>query len=591
MDLENISIKVAGEAGQGIFTIGFLISKIFKNVGFNVVCTKSYSSLIQGGHNSCFVKVGLNKNLSEQKALDFLICLDVNSFNKYCCDLKKNSVLIVPDDLDFDFSLVDKNVFVLKVPILDLLENCDKMFVNSIYFGVFCSIFDFDFKFLSLTFDRHFKKKLKVLVDKNKDFSKVGFDFMRVFKEESSFDFSVFKNFFSQVDYKNKKNKGFNCDCFFLSGNDACCIGSLKAGVKFVSGYPMTPASSFLNFFSFYQRDYNIVFRQTEDEIAAINSIIGASIAGARSMTATSGGGFALMSEGLGFASMSETGIVCFMSQRTGPSTGLPTFTDQSDLKFVLNASSGDLPIIVLAPSDISDCFYMSFEAFNLADVCQTPVVVLLDKFLSSSYFSCDNFDVSNLKINRGKFINLNSKENLKDFKRYKFSSDGISERCCLSFKNNFFVSSSYEHDESGFTCEMGINHKLMQEKRFKKLDVIDKNLIRPKIYGDEDADLTVVSWGSNKGVILEAIDVLRKKGFKINFMNFVFINPFDEDFVFNFLKSSKKVLILELNFTAQLRGIILERCNFNIENTFLKYDGRSFFLEEVVDRFLEELN
>lgn len=566
-----ISIKVGGPAGSGVFTIGLLLSKFFQRMGYNVVYTTDYPSLIKGGHNTCSVRAEDEEIHSEVRNHDVLVALDKLTIQEDLQYLNKGGVLICNEKVDFE----SDEYFVLKVPYSSLLQDLDKRFSNTIAFGAVVGLFSENKEKIQEAIEAHFAKKSEDIVIKNTAAGLVGYDFSN----------KQCKN--TQRCFLGRIEKLGDNKTIFMSGNDAAGLGALKAGVKFVGEYPMTPSSSFLSFFAAHELDYNITTKHTEDEIAAMNMVIGASVSGVRSMTATSGGGFALMNEALGFAGIAENPLVCFECMRAGPSTGIPTYTDQGDLKFVINSSQGEFPLVVLAPGDIEEAFYEGFDAFNIAEVTQTPVVVLLDKHLAASHWTAPRFVTSNLKIDRGNYIPL-SDNKLENYKRYEFVEDGISPRCCPGQDGGIHVNSSYEHDETGWTCEDGENHIKMQEKRFKKLESIPKEKLRPKMYGPENADLTLVGWGSTKGPVLDAIKHLNDDGYKVNYMHFIYINPMDSDEVTNMLNSCKDTIILEGNATAQLRGILRENTGYFIEKTYLKYDGRPYFFEDIYMKIKE---
>ena len=369
-----------------------------------------------------------------------------------------------------------------------------------------------------------------------------------------------------------------------LNGNDAASLGAIKAGVKYVGQYPMTPASSILHFMAKYEIDKRIVVKQTEDELAAINSIIGASFAGARSMTATSGGGFSLMTEGLGMAGLSETPIVIIESQRTGPSTGLPTYTEQGDLRFVMHASQGEFPRVVMTPGDIEEIFYMVYEAFNIAERLQLPVIVLIDKFLSTTEMNVPRFDTKKLKINRGKLISYEEALKFKDgeYKRYEITEDGISRRAIPSYPNCMHVAGSYEHDETGFTTEEIEERNKQVEKRNRKLSNLSKEEYAPNILGD--GDINLICWGSMKLPCMEAQRRLAREGINTRILHYRFIVPFPFEATLDVISKGKN-LVIENNSLAQLRGIIREQTGVWVENVLLRYDGREIEPEQIVDR------
>lgn len=563
----DISIKLSGPAGSGVFTLGALISKLFISIGYNAVCTFDYPSLIKGGHNICCVRISSESINSEKKEHEILIAFDKLALNEDYLSIKKSGYLFFDKNIDF----LSNNHRIHKIDFTQIKEN--PRMANSFVFGIIGNFLISEKLIVENTLLNYFKNKDKKIQEDNIFFLRKGVEF----SQSNNFKY-------------NEKIKLISTDKsnLFMTGNDACCLGAIKAGVKFVAGYPMTPASSFLTFMAEVSNDYNIVVKQTEDEIAAVNMVIGASFAGLRSMTATSGGGFALMTEGLGFAAMSENPIVVFESQRSGPSTGLPTYTEQGDLNFVLNCSQGDFPLVVISPGDLDECFYESFNAFNIADLVQTPVIVLLDKHISGTYFSTKDFDEKNLKVNRGKLLTEVSSD--KAFKRYEFTKDGSSARSIPGMKNGIYISSSYEHDETGFTTEDPIVHKKMMDKRFSKLSLIDESKMLPKIYGPKDAKLTLIGWGSSKGAIIDAVNELNKKGFSVNYMHFVYLNPMPKEKIKKMLDSCSDLMIIEGNMSGQFRDLLHKNTKVWIENSYFRYDGRPFFYEDIVQKVKEHM-
>ena len=564
-----ISIKIGGPAGSGVFTIGLLLSKYFQRAGLNVIYTTDYPSLIKGGHNTCSVRAEDEKIYSEVKNHDVLVALDNVTIREDLKYLNKGGVLICDEKESF-FSA---DYTIIKVPYSRLQGELDKRYLNTIAFGAAVGAFGDDGEMLKNAINSHFLKKGDDVKSENLKAAEIGYNFSKNLCLNNN---CGFLGKITQI--KNDENT------IFLSGNDAAGLGALKAGVKFTAEYPMTPASSFLSFFAAHELDYNITTKHTEDEIAAINMVIGASIGGVRSMTATSGGGFALMNEAIGFAGIAEVPVVIYECMRPGPSTGIPTYTEQGDLKFAINASQGDFPKIVLAPGDTEECFYESFDAFNIAEITQTPVIILLDKHLAATEWTTKRFDTKNMKINRGKYIPL-SQDTLQDYKRHKFTDDGISPRALPGQKGAIHVASSYEHDESGWTSEDGTNHEMMTEKRFKKFLSIPKEKLIPKIYGPQNADMTIIGWGSTKGAALDAIKHLNADGFKVNYMHFIYINPMDYTTVTSMLENCKNTIIVEGNFSGQFRDIVREKTGFNIKNTYFKYDGRPFYFQDIYNK------
>lgn len=572
----NISLRIVGAAGKGTFTTGFLISKFFQKQNFNVVSTMDYPSLIKGGNNITNLRISSEKIHSDEKLCDILISFEATSLKDEVLKLKPNGILICREREKLDF--LNPDIRIIKVSEEVLNKEFDLKFYNLFIFGILLGLFFKESKdilnLIELTIESKFGSKSKELKELAFNYSKLGVDYF-------------LKNY-ANLSYELSVDSNLKSESLFIDGAEASVLGCIKAGVKFVAEYPMTPSTSFLTLMAKRSSDYDILTKHVEDEISAVNMVIGASFAGVRSMTATSGGGFALMSEAVGFAAMSETPLVIFECMRTGPSTGIPTYTEQGDLKFVLNSSQGEFPIIVLALGDLNECFEYSFEAFNLAEIYQIPVVVLLDKHINDTKCTVEKFDENKLKINRGKLIELSDKK-LENYLRYEFTKDGISNRCLPGQEGGIHVSSSYEHDESGWTCEDGENHSKMMEKRFKKLDNISSDILMPKLYGSKDAKLTLIGWGSSKGSILDAIEKLNEEGFSVNYLHFVFLNPLPDELL-DLLNCLNDTMIIEGNYTGQLKSILRERFLFNVEKTYFKYDGRPFYYEDIVEKVKEVL-
>ncbi len=359
-----------------------------------------------------------------------------------------------------------------------------------------------------------------------------------------------------------------------ITGNEAAAFGALAGGMQFASIYPMTPITNIVHVLAKLQTDYGFIYRQPEDEISAINMAIGAAFAGARAMTATSGGGYSLMTEAIGLSGMTETPIVVIEGMRTGPSTGLPTWTEQADLRFVLHGHQGDLPKIVVAPGDVNETYETVRQAFNLAEKYQVPVIVLLDKQICESHESVSVFD-PNCVFERGKFTT----KSIADYHRYAMSSDGVSLRAPAGTVNHV-IGNSDEHDDKGYSSDDAMIRDLMMKKRMKKIETCEaEDMQAPKIYGPRNADLTLVCWGSTKGAALEAIAHFDN----VNVVHTSWMNPFPKEALKKILAKSKKLVNVEGNYAAQFGGLLAEQTGIRITDNILKFDGRPFFTEELV--------
>ncbi|MBN2368680.1 2-oxoacid:acceptor oxidoreductase subunit alpha [Candidatus Woesearchaeota archaeon] len=581
MGINKIALKAGGPAGAGVFTIGAMIARTLQKMGLQVFYTADYPSLIKGGHNACYLRAEQEEVHSQLQIIDVLVAVDAQSIEKHYKELTENGAVIYDSDvrgIDKVDTSERKDIVMIPVPMTKTARELgDKIYRNVVAVGAVAALIQLDRKKLEMTLEKHFsgKKKDSNIIEANKSAVKKGHDYV--------------KENFKDLDFKVKMEDKYKEESILLTGNDACSIGAIKAGCKFVSEYPMTPSSSILHFMASNEEKYKIVVKHAESEIAVINMLCGSAMTGARSMTATSGGGFALMSEGFGMAGLSETPFVVIQSQRTGPSTGIPTYTEQSDLRFMIHASQGEFPRLLCAPGDVDECFYETFKMFNLTDRVQTPGIILIDKHISASAKTTKPFDTSKLKIERGKLMTMEQMEKAKEkVLRYKITEDGISPRPVPGQPNGRYVSTSYEHWEDSFTTEDSQMRIAQVDKRDRKMLNIKEEEIAPVMIGPDNADLTIVSWGSNKGMIQQAMKFLKNEGINVNFMHVLWILPFPVKKVTEVLSKAKKVLIVEQNKYGQLRGLIRELTGILIENTLFKYDGRPIDPEEICHKVKE---
>jgi 2-oxoglutarate ferredoxin oxidoreductase subunit alpha len=372
-----------------------------------------------------------------------------------------------------------------------------------------------------------------------------------------------------------------------IKGFQAVGIAKLKAGLGMQTYYPISPATDESVYLESKGPQYQCTVVQCEDEIASINMAIGAAHMGIRAATSTAGPGFALMSEGFGFAAVTEApGPVVFLWQRGGPSTGLPTRTEQADLQFALHPAHGDFPHIVVAPGDIDEAFIDSFESFNWADRYQVPVIVLLEKFLASSMFTHDGIDMSNLKIDRG-LIHQPADADGDGYRRHALTADGISPRTLPGMPGGIFSTTSDEHDPEGHITEGIANRIAMMRKRMAKLETAAREIpasTKFTLHGPRQADLTLVGWGVTKGAILDAMKELELDGRTVNFLQLRLMRPFPADAVAAILRNARLTVLIENNYSAQLGALISEQTGVALDHHVLKYDGRPFSRNEIVE-------
>jgi 2-oxoglutarate/2-oxoacid ferredoxin oxidoreductase subunit alpha len=564
---QTLSWMIGGKAGYGINVSGIIFAKAFSHGGFNVFGTTEYPSLIRGGHNTYNACISSNEIHSTTGEIDLLVALNTETVELHWHQISPGGGIIF-DGKETDAKKYAKKVKLYNIPIKEIAKEAggSEIMVNTAAIGASIFLTGYDFSLLEGVLKQEFKGKGKKIVEQNIAAAKKGYEYA-----EKNFGKSLGK----KIIPVGKKR-------MLITGNEAISIGAINAGMKLYAAYPMTPASSILHYMAAHSRAKGIVVKQTEDEIAAIHTAIGASFAGVRAMTATSGGGFSLMAEGLGLAGLTETPLVLVESQRPGPSTGLATRTEQGDLRFVMHASQGEFPRIILAPGDAKEAFYLTEEAFNLAEKYQVPVIIMSDKHLSESHFLAEKF-LTNYKIDRGKLLDEKKLAKIKNYKRFEFTKDGISYRNIPGNKKGIFRVPSYERDEYGWMTEDPKNRKKMVDQRMMKEKTILGEIPLPKIYGKKNAKITFVSWGSTKGAILDAIKILEKEKISANLIHYNYILPFRKDSI-NLLKKANKIIVVEQNKTLQFAGVIREETGFEIKNSFSKYTGRQMIPKEICE-------
>ncbi len=447
---------------------------------------------------------------------------------------------------------------------------------NTVALGASLGLLKYPFEYLEKLITEQFQHKGEKVVGVNVTVAKAGYDHVAKHEEIANFDFTM--------EPTGEKPR------ILLSGNDAFSYGAMKAGCKYFCSYPMTPASDTLTTFARHEEALSIVVKQPEDELAAILNIIGAGFTGVRAMAATSGGGFALMNEGLSMAGMVEVPIVILEAQRPGPATGLPTWTGQGDLQFLIHSGHDEFPRLVMAPGDFQEAYHYTQHAFNFAERYHMPVLVVSDKVLSESLASVPDFDeLPEVPIDRGPVVTneeLKKRENIKeDYPRYQDTKSGVSPRPLPGMKNARYVANSNEHDEFGDIDEDPKTRTWIHAKRLRKMETLAAELPDPNVYGPEDADVSIIAWGSTKGPVLEAMKALENKGLTVNFIHPIYLYPFPKKAMTSFLKKAKKTLLIEGNHDAQLGQLIREHTLMDVDEKFLKWDGRPFYPGEIVEK------
>ncbi len=573
--INRVNFEIGGAAGTGVATVGVLFAKCLQRAGLCVVGTNDYPSLIKGGHNTYMVRAAPEEITDLVGKFDILIALDKKTVEMHASALSEKGAVIYDSNKVKDAEAIVKrpDLVFIGAPLTQMAAAAGgEIMFNTVALGASMGLMQLDFSILESMMAKIWARKGQKVVDANIAAAKAGYDFSQAALKEP---------FKIKIEFVKREKT------IFINGNEAAVAGAIRAGCKFVAEYPMSPSSSILHLMAGHDETYGIIVKQTEDEIAAANMIAGASFAGARAMTATSGGGFSLMAEALGNMGIAELPVVIFNSQRCGPSTGLPTYTEQADLSFALHASQGEFPRVVIAPGDPTECFVESVNAFNIAEQVQTPVIVLLDKFLSETSITVDDFRNINVRVDRGKLQTDEQMEGQPGFKRHAFTEDGISPRCIPGQKNGIHVCSSYEHDETGFTSEAPEMRVAMIDKRASKLRSIPDKLIAPSFHGasEEEAQILLVCWGSTKLPVQEALKLLASEGVKARMMHIRYASPFPAKPVLTALTRAKNTLMLEGNSEAQMRSLILQKTGYYVEKACLRYDGRPFSPEEIAEQ------
>jgi 2-oxoglutarate ferredoxin oxidoreductase subunit alpha len=576
MGTNNMTFKIGGEAGQGLESSGAGFAKVLARGGLQVFGLQDYMSRIRGGYNFYQVRVSESPLYCHTDDVHLLMALVPETIERHKNEVVTGGGIIYDESFKVDGEdLQKRGIKLFPVPLFKIAKEIgDEVMANTAALSAAIGMTEYDFAYMASVIRDNFARKGQQVVDTNLATARKAYDFAR---ERYAADFEY-------------KLKSIEAPArMVLNGNQAICLGALLGGCRFVAGYPMTPTTPLLEWMATHADRYGLVMKHAEDEIAAICMAIGANHVGVRGMVATSGGGFSLMVEALGLAGMTETPVVIVIGQRPGPSTGMPTRTEQGDLLFALHASQGDFPRIVLAPGTIEECFSAGWRAFNLAEKYQCPVIILSDTFLANSLRSIRraDFHFAAVKIERGELLTEEALDQLSDgYKRYAITETGISPRALPGHPKAVFVSCSDEHTEDGhFEDEDPENRVRMVQKRLRKIKVAVKEMRLPTLYGPPQADTTLIGWGSSYGPIREAVDRSNEKGNKVNFLHFTDIWPFPEDEVRPLLESAKHLVAVESNATGQFARLLRASTGIQVNDKILKFDGRPFSPEYILAR------
>jgi 2-oxoglutarate/2-oxoacid ferredoxin oxidoreductase subunit alpha len=533
-----------------------VLQKFLKDSGFYVFTTRDFMSRVRGGHNFTLIRFGIDPVLSHSDILDGIIAFDENSLILHREKLKPEGFLLC----DSQFKTEDDRV--ISLDMLSLAKQLgNARTIGSIATGVILKLFNLKLINLEDTIKKHIKEQY---FEENKNALLKGYELV-----EGRYSLPV-KEIKEQI---------------IISGNQAISLGAIAGGIRFYSAYPMSPSTTILEYLSSKSVEANIVVEQAEDEIAAINMAIGASFAGAPAMTGTSGGGFCLKVEALGLSGMAEIPLVVADIQRPGPATGLPTRTEQSDLKFVISASHGEFPRMVIALRSHSDAFYQTARAFYLAKKYQIPVIILSDQYLADSYASIEPYDMEKIKYIQEIHSDTEHDPEEGEYLRYRITEDGISPLLVPGKSRNFVTADSDEHTERGWITEAADVRNQMMDKRFRKLIKLKEELQEPEFIGEATFETLFLGWGSTYGPISEAVKCLNQDS-PGTYAALLFgdIYPLPEKLLKEKVPQAKKVINIEQNATGQLAELIREKTSIVCDDSLLKYDGRQISVDEIVN-------
>lgn len=624
--MNSISWLIGGPQGSGVDSAANIFAKTCAKEGFHIFGKREFYSNIKGEHSYFTIRISDKPINSHLEEINVLVSFDAETVFRHADKVSAGGMIIYDLSLaetvleevatiDFEANkrigklLQDsgqsinlngmlefaksRGCIVYGLPYFEMLETVAKNMndpklskisrvVNVMAISASISLLGFKKDMLISAIQEVFGSKPKLLAS-NIEAAKYAYSYIGTKYDTKNIKYKI-------------TPKDALKDYLLLSGSQAAAIGKILGGCRFQTYYPITPASDESEFLESNQiidqvdgKSGSIVVVQTEDEIAAITMAIGASLTGVRAATATSGPGFSLMAEALGWAGMNEVPLVVTMYQRAGPSTGLPTRHEQSDLLFAINAGHGDFPKIVLASGDIEESFYDSIKAFNFAEVFQLPVIHLLDKAISSSIQTCKRFS-NNLKIERGELKNTIDKNQSEGaaghFQRFKLSNSPISTRVPIGTENAIFWNTGDEHTEEGHISEDPENRNKMMDKRMRKLDLalekINQDDMAMCYDFDSDGKNVVISWGSTKGAILEALEKLSEEGNKMKFIQIRLLHPFPTETVKKFLKDTKLIIDVEMNYTSQLGSLVQQNTGREIDYKIVKYNGRPMSTTEI---------
>jgi 2-oxoglutarate ferredoxin oxidoreductase subunit alpha len=561
MHRDYLSIVLCGQAGQGVQTVEFLLTRLLKLAGYHVFATKEYMSRVRGGLNSTTIRVSNREVASYVHRMDILVPLSAGAVDHVAKRISHGTVVLGERQMMGDGPAL-ASCRVLEVPFTKMAQEIgNALYSNSVAVGAVAGALGLDLQRVTDYVRRFFAGKQASVGDDNVKAAQAGYEAVGSLDVD---DLAI-----------EPANDVSAKDRLLLDGAEAVGLGAIAGGCNFVSSYPMSPSTAVLTFMAKHEDEFGVVVEQAEDEIAAINMAIGAGYAGARALVTTSGGGFALMTEGVSLAGMLETPVVIHLAQRPGPATGLPTRTEQGDLELALYAGHGEFPRIILAPGTLEDGFQLAQQAFNLADKYQVPVFILTDQYYIDSYYDAPPFDLSKIAVVK------HVVKTEKDYRRYVVTQDGVSSRGVPGFGEGLVVVDSDEHDEEGHITEDLDLRVRMVNKRLAKGASLTMDVVPPVLVGPNNYKNLVICWGSTYHAVKEAIAQLGRDDTAM--LHYRQVYPL-HDRTAEYMARAERTIVVEGNATGQFAKLIELHAGVPADELLLKYNGMNFSVEEVVD-------
>jgi 2-oxoglutarate ferredoxin oxidoreductase subunit alpha len=571
--VNRLEVMFGGQAGDGSLTTGDLIAGVFKRMGLEVYTYKDFPSRIRGGHTNYVIRASESKDYGMADAVDALVAFDLEAVQAHIDEMRPGGFVIFDNTSEVvDGAVRRDDVTWYEIPLAKIAKSEIglELVRNTICIGVLGALVGMDPAIVRNDVTGVYKRKGEKIVDLNIRAIEAGEEYVREHFADRPSGYGL-----------RAKTDG---DRLIMMGNDAIAYGALVAGCRFMAGYPITPATDVLEWMSKELPKFGGVVVQAEDELAAIAMTLGAAFTGVRAMTATSGPGQALMTEAIGLAGVLEIPVVVVECARTGPSTGMPTKTEQSNLNHLIYSGHGEIPRVVLAPGTITESFDLTVAAFNLAERWQLPVFLLTEQALCQSKATLSPFDIDAVRIDRGKLID-DGEVTFGEYKRFAFTEDGVSPRVIPGVRGGMHLAAGSEHNDAGVITENARNRSRMMEKRMGKLVAMRDELPRAVLHGVADADIGIIGYGANTGPIAEAVDRLSAAGVPVRFLQLRTLWPFPEEEIRVFIHGSQHVFVVENNFTGQLDRLIRTVVGpLDALHGVRKYDGRPFRPVEIIE-------